>query len=67
MGLPFPFQSAQEVGDSARQRLFEEFGIHHTKLVADGADYSTATIPRGSELRDMWLGARWLGGVAHGT
>jgi len=60
-------QSAQEVGNSARQRFLENVGIQHTKLVADGADYSTATIPRGSEFSYQSLGVRWLGGVAHGT
>jgi hypothetical protein len=47
-------QSAQQVGDCARQRFPEKIGIQHPKLVTDGADGSTATIPRGSVFR-FWL------------
>jgi len=47
VGLSFPatIQSAQEVGESLGKPLLEKVGIQHAKLVTDGADCSTATVP----------------------
>src|SRR6202030_1455500 len=66
-GLPFPatIQSTQEVGNSARQRFFQNVGIQHAKLVTDGADRSTATVPRGSKFSYRSFCVRRLGSVAH--
>ncbi len=47
VGLSFPatIQSAQEVGESLGKPLLEKVSIQHAKLVTDGADCSTATVP----------------------
>jgi len=66
-GLSFPaaIQSAQEVSNSAGKPFLDKAGIQHPKLVTDGADCSTATIPRGSKFSYRSFCVRWLGGVAH--
>ena len=44
-------QSAQEVSNCAGKPFLDKARIQHPKLVTDGADRSTASIPRRSKLR----------------
>ena len=67
VGLSFPatIQSAQEVGESLGKPLLEKVSIQHAKLVTDGADCSTATVPGGSKFSYRSFCVGWFWDVAH--